>query len=274
LVLSAVCVVAAVGCEEKKTDAAPTTSATALSAPPSASAAASGSASAGSFTQAAPAKDAIPAGSTRFAVAMGKGTFLIDAPLEKIKGGSDEVKGHVDVNPKELAKTKGEINVRLSVLKTNTFGDMDRDSAQTEHARNWMEVGMESSASNRMKYEWATFTITSFEATPATLADAKEEGGARKIKAKVGGDLVIHGVTSKKTANVTLTFKGPADAPTELQIKTDEPMPVSLKEHDVKPRDTVGGVLNGALDRIGKKIDDKVQVSFDATTKATMPAHP
>jgi hypothetical protein len=32
--------------------------------------------------------------------------------------------------------------------------------------------------------------------------------------------------------------------------------------------------LNGALDRTGKKIDDKVQVSFEAAAKATMPAHP
>jgi hypothetical protein len=57
-------------------------------------------------------------------------------------------------------------------------------------------------------------------------------------------------------------------------LKTDEPFPVSMKEHAVMPRDKVGGFLNGALERIGKKIDDKVAVSFQADLKATMPPHP
>ncbi len=238
-------------------------------AAPSASAATSAAASAGSPGEAPPA-----AGATRFVVEMGKGTFLIDAPLEKIKGMSDETRGHIDVNPKELGKSTGEVGVRVFTLKTSTFGDVDKDTAQTEHARNWMEVGNDATAASRMKYEWATWTITSIDATPALLADAKEDKGARAIKAKATGDFTLHGVTSKKVVAVTVTFKGPPDAPTEVTIKTDETMPVSMKEHDIKPRDKVGGFLNGALDRIGKKIDDKVQVSVDVTMKATMHAHP
>ena len=97
----------------------------------------------------------------------------------------------------------------------------------------------------------------------------------RAIKAKVFGDLTLHGVTAKELGvPVTVTIGGPADAPIQLVIKTDAPMPVSMKEHGVKPRDEIGSFLNGALDRIGKKIDDDVQVSFEATAKATMPAHP
>jgi polyisoprenoid-binding protein YceI len=205
---------------------------------------------------------------------MGKTSFLIDAPLEKIKGTSDELRGHLDVDPKDLGKTRGEIMVRLSTLKTNTFGNMDKDSAQTEHARNWMEVGAESPADARMKFEWATFTVTSVQATPNSLAEAPDEGGARKLSAKVSGDLNVHGVVSQKTVPVTVTFGGPPDAPTEFAIRTDDPLPVSMKEHDVKPRDKIGSFLNGALDRIGKKIDDKAQVSVDFMAKAAMPDHP
>jgi hypothetical protein len=138
-----------------------------------------------------------------------------------------------------------------------------------------MEVGNDSPAEARMKYEWATLNVTSIDAAPSALADAKDEKGARVIKAKVSGDLTLHGVTSKTSGiPVTVAFKGPPEAPTELAIKTDAPMPVSMKEHDVKPRDKIGSFLNGALDRIGKKIDDNVQVSFETTAKATMPAHP
>ncbi|MEO7109222.1 MAG: YceI family protein, partial [Polyangiaceae bacterium] len=216
----------------------------------------------------------VPAGATRFTLESGKGSFLIDAPLEKIKGMSDEVTGYLDANTKEIGKSTGVIKVRLSTLKTSTFGDSDKDVAQTEHARNWMEVGNDSSADTRMKYEWATFNVTSVDTSTASLAAAPEADGAKTVVAKVSGDVTIHGVTSKVTVPVTLTFKGPADAPTELDIKTTEPMAVSMKEHDVKPRDKIGGFLNGALDRIGKKIDDKVQVSFEGTSKTSMPKQP
>lgn len=256
-------------CDDKPKEAPAAAPAPASAAPVKSAPVASASAS-----NAAPKESSPAPGSTRYAVFMGKGTFLIDAPLEKIKGSSDETMGQLDINPKDLSKSRGDVRVRLSTLKTSTFGDMERDAAQTEHARNWMEVGNDSPADARMKYEWATFTITSVEATPASLADVKEENGSRKVKAKVSGDLVVHGVTSKKTMAVTATFKGPPDAPTEVSLKSDEPMAVSLKEHDVKPRDKVGSFLNGALDRIGKKIDDKVQVSVEATAAATMPAHP
>jgi flagellar capping protein FliD len=217
---------------------------------------------------------AVPAGDTRFELETGKGSFLIDAPLEKIKGASDEVSGHLDANPKDLTKSSGVIKVRLSTLKTSTFGDMDKDVAQTEHARNWMEVGNDSSADTRMKYEWAILKVTGLEATPASLDAAPDANGAKTISAKVSGDLAIHGVTSKVVVPVTLTFKGPATAPTEIDVKTDQAMPVSMKEHMIMPRDKVGGLLNGALARIGKKIDDNVQVSFEGVAKASMPKQP
>ena len=264
LVLCSCLVGAALACDNdsKKSDAVQTA--------PSASAIASASAMPASSGSAAATDEPVPAGDTRFVMETGKGSFLIDAPLEKIKGMSDEVAGHLDVNAKDLTKSTGTIKVRLSTLKTSTFGDTDKDVAQTEHARNWMEVGNDSSADSRMKYEWATFVVTAIDATPPALADAKDG----IVKAKVSGDLTVHGVTTKKVVPVTLTFKGAAGAPTEIDLKTDAPMPVSMKEHDVKPRDKIGGFLNGALDRIGKKIDDSVQVSFEGTSKASMPAQP
>lgn len=258
----------ALGCEDKPKEQP---SAPMAAAEPAAKAAANASTTA--TTKAIEQSPPLP-GTTRFALFMGRGSFLIDAPLEKIKGRSDEAAGHLDVDTKDVGKSRGVIMVRLSTLKTNTFGEMDKDAAQTEHARNWMEVGNDSAADARLKFEWAKFTISSVEATPAALADAKDESGNRTVKAIVTGDLVVHGITSRKTIPVTVTFKGSADAPTDLAIKTDETMPVSLKEHEVKPRDKVGSFLNGALERIGKKIDDKVQVSFEGDAKALMPAHP
>ena len=39
-------------------------------------------------------------------------------------------------------------------------------------------------------------------------------------------------------------------------------MPVSLKEHDVKPRDVAGKFLAGSLEKVGDKITDTAQVSM------------
>jgi polyisoprenoid-binding protein YceI len=207
------------------------------------------------------------AGHSRMTFSSGKGTFLIDAPLEKIKGRSEETDGVLDVDVNDLGKTRGELGFRMASLKTETFGDKDKDESQTEHARNWMEVGHDSSPEKRKQFEWAKFVIKSLEATPAKLAEVPEANGVRTLKVKATGEFTLHGVSSSKTVPVTVTFKGPADAPTEVMLKSDEALSISLKEHGVMPRDKVGSFLNGALERIGKKIDDKVQVMFEATAK-------
>ena len=67
--------------------------------------------------------------------------------------------------------------------------------------------------------------------------------------------------------NVALTLEGPPEAPTSIRVVTTQPLKISLKEHDVKPRDLAGKFLSGALEKIGQKIDDTVQVSLDLTAK-------
>ena len=67
------------------------------------------------------------------------------------------------------------------------------------------------------------------------------------------------------TVSATVTFAGPPEAPTLVRVVTAEPVRVSLKEHDVKPRDLAGKFLSGALEKVGQKIDDSVQLSLDLT---------
>jgi hypothetical protein len=69
-------------------------------------------------------------------------------------------------------------------------------------------------------------------------------------------------MTSPKTVKLTIAVTGPASAPTSIKITTDEPIRVSLKEHDVKPRDVAGKFLSGALEKVGKKIDDTAQITL------------
>jgi len=199
------------------------------------------------------------------AVTKGRSTFLIDAPLEKIKGEAEEVKGSIALDAADLSKTRGEIFFRLSSLKTSTFNDAKKDASQSDHAKNWLQVGKDSKPEEVAKFEWVSFKVVSVEAAPGKLAEAKEEGGGRLIRGKVTGDFTLHGKTARKTLAFTATVKGPADKPTSVTIKTEAPFDVSMKEHEVMPRDEIGSLINGALGKIGKKIDDRIQVSLEVT---------
>ncbi len=217
----------------------------------------------------------VEAASVRFLVQpAGKVSILIDAPLEKIKGETNVLGGTLDVNPMDLMKATGEVTADLSVFTTTTFGDKSKDEQQTEHARNWFELGEKVSEQARADYKLARFSLKKVtKAEPAKLADAKDEGGKRKVRITAEGTIRVHGREAPKTITLDVTFTGPADAPNGIQFATVEPVPVSLSEHDVKPRDNVGSFLNGALEKVGKKIDDKVQVTIGGEAMAA-PAKP
>ncbi len=208
-------------------------------------------------------------GSARFRVQeSGTATFLIDAPLESIKGLSAKFRGEVDFDATDVSKSHGDVDLDLDDLKTETFGNKDKDTAQTEHAHNWLEIGAD--AKDRDTNRWARFTFNSVEsAVPAKLADAPEQNGGRTLKVIAKGDMWLHGITSPKTIKLTVVVRGPLSAPTAIEIKTDEPIRISLKEHDVKPRDVAGKFLSGALEKVGKKIDDVVQISLAVSGSRT-----
>ena len=202
------------------------------------------------------------AGQKRLARASGTATFLIDAPLEKIKGRSTKVRGSLDVDPGNLKASKGQIDLDLDDLKTETFSEADKNTAQTGHAKNWMEIGPDVDAKRREENRWARFSIKSIDD-----ASASKVTPGTPVTLTASGDLWLHGVTSPKTVKVNVTFEGPADAPTAAHVTTAEPFRISLKEHDVKPRDLAGKFLAGALEKIGQKIDDSAQISLDLVAK-------
>lgn len=207
-----------------------------------------------------PSKDA-----TTLSAKSVKATFLIDAPLEKIKGVSTEGDGNVSLVPGDLAKTTGVLRIKLSTLRTETFGDKSKDESQTAHARAWMEVSSESAEATRHANEYAVFTLQGLKVSPNELSAMKDENGERKANVTAIGNLKLHGVTVRREITLLATFAGPKDAPTAISFKTEAPFAISLKEHDIKPRDGLGKFLDGALEKVGKKIDDKVQLSVDAS---------
>jgi polyisoprenoid-binding protein YceI len=219
-------------------------------------------------------------GQRRLEVLEGSATFLIDAPLEKIKGRSTKVRGTLHLDPQNLKASKGQIEVDLDDLKTETFQDAEKNKSQTGHSKNWLEIGTDVEEKRREENRWARFTIKSIDDDPAKAqaadspAKAQTGGtgvvnaaGRTSVTVRATGEMWIHGVSAPKTVIATVTFAGPAEAPTSVRVVTSQPIAVSLKEHDVKPRDLAGKFLAGALEKVGQKIDDSVQISLDLTAK-------
>ena len=220
-----------------------------------------------------PAASASPSPSgaaARFVVVeSGAASFLIDAPLEKIKGRSSKLRGEITVDPSDLMTTRGQVDVDLMDLVTETFDDASKNTTQTGHAHNWMEIGDDVEPKRREENRFARFTIRSIDEVSSKLADAPETKGEQVVTLTARGDLWIHGVSSPKLVKLTVTFQGPPAAPTGVHVTTAEPLRLSLREHDIKPRDVAGKFLNGALEKVGKKIDDSVQISLDLTARTS-----
>lgn len=247
----------AVGCD-KKEDSKPTTttspaatSAAAITPPPAASVAAA-SANAKSFAVAAD----------------GKVSIDMPAPNEHIKASAQKAAGELSIDPTNLAATRGAVKVDLTTLKTFTFGDAGKDAKQTDHALNWLEVGSLVTPEEREKNRFIVFTVLGVEGLSATdltkVAPTKDGADdVRTVSAKVKGEVFLHGKKAARDAEVTVTFRGPADKPTRVDIKTVKPFQVVLADHDVKPRDDVGKIAQKAFNLLGTKVADVAAVSLE-----------
>jgi polyisoprenoid-binding protein YceI len=189
----------------------------------------------------------------------GRASFLIDAPLEKIKGAWSRLGGEFTVDPAHLDATRGEVTLDLSTLKITTFEDPNQNQRQAEHAINWMEIGNEVSADVRAKNRTARFRVEKVvSVTPAAFG-----AGSASALATLSGTLTLHGITSPQEVLVEVSAEGDPGAPSALRVVSKKPLTLSLKHHDVKPRDLAGRFISGALEQVGQKISDTVQVSFD-----------
>ena len=142
-----------------------------------------------------------------------------------------------------------------------------------------MEIGADSP--NRETDRWARFTFAkaTVDGAVTKLADvpAQVGGSDRRFSITASGNLWLHGVTSPKTVVLSVVAHAgatPDAPPASLHVETTSPMAVSLKEHDVKPRDVAGKFLAGSLEKVGDKITDtaKVSIVLDAAPASAAPA--
>jgi hypothetical protein len=202
-------------------------------------------------------------------------TTHVDMPgiKEHIQGDTTAAAGKVDIVPTDLAQSRGMVRIDLSTFATHTFGNGD-DATQTKHARTWLESVVDGNTNEAMR--WADFAIRSIDnlsATDLTKVAPTKDGGddVRTVTATVHGDLLVHGHQVQKDDVVDITFRYPSGAaadarPARIEIKSKGPMRVTLKEHDVVPRDPAGKALAWTTSLVSKVAETAdVTVNLGAT---------
>jgi hypothetical protein len=202
------------------------------------------------------------AGSAAWRYAIGpSGSVHVELPglKERITGDATTVGGVVEIVPTDLAQSRGQVRVDLATFSTTTFGT-EKDGTQTKHARTWLEVQVGDKTNEEMRYaEFAIRSIDGLSASDLTHVAPTRDGqnDVRAVTMTVHGDLLVHGHRVPKDDLVDVVFYYSAGAaadskPMRVQITSKTPMRVVLKEHDVRPRDPAGQVLDWTANLISK----------------------
>jgi polyisoprenoid-binding protein YceI len=143
--------------------------------------------------------------------------FVSDAPLERITGVSTNVTGTVQIDPANLAATRGSVQVPIRSIRTG----MDlRD--EHLHGAGWLDAG---------RFPNATFEITGVEGATALSPDTV-------VRLTIRGRFTVHGVTRDVTAQAQVRWIRASD---ELRaqgiqgdlIRAQASFTVNLPDHDV-----------------------------------------
>ncbi len=210
--------------------------------------------------------------------AKGKTSIDMEAPKEHIKASTDAAAGTLEVDLMNLANTRGEVKVDLTSLKTTTFGDPSKDSAQTGHALTWLEVADAEKEKLpddvKAQHRFAVFAIRAIDGLSApnlsNVAMAKGASGdeVRVVSLIAHGDFLLHGHKVSKDIPLEVAFHSAPGAakdanPTQIDVTARSPFSLILAEHDVKPRDSFGKIAKGAFNLFGTKVAETAKITME-----------
>ena len=229
-------------------------------------------------TALAPAKPAAM-GAVKLAIqkASSKTDFMMEAPKEHIHGKvSDSTTGDLNVDPNDLTKSTGLINIDIGGIEIfqavaagadGKFPEESKSEAQNKHARTWLEISDDAPADKRAENSKVQFSIKSIDVA-GEKSLLKMAGAERKVMLTAKGDFLLHGHKAEKTAELEATFKVEGDKIVSVSVKSVKPIAVDLAEFDVKPRDAFGRFAAKGLDVLAPKVNKEAMVSVEFTAKA------
>jgi hypothetical protein len=231
---------------------------------------------------------------TRFAIdAKTVVRFELKAAKKTERGSFRVARGELEVDLLDLGRTRGSVDVDVaSALMEDDDPEQAREN--TRRAQNWLDVGSSRPEAERDRLRWATFTLQKVEklsteaahegqlvktpgtdsGNPADTDDPVEAGATetRAVTFTAHGHLLLHGFRVDQTAQLRALFSyaGPATPgarPERLVIQTRGPFVVSLKSHDIQPRDESGVFLAQDAKLLGREIGSQAQVHVDLSAR-------
>lgn len=185
-------------------------------------------------------------------------SFVMDAPLEKIKGASSSGTGVVGVDDADLKSVKGTIHSDLSKITLHTFADETKNANQTHHMYNWFEIGGQVDKKQREKFTTAELKIDG--AIVVEVPERPIEDKAATYNIKADATFTLHGI-SKKIPIELVAVK----TPTGYSVKTAKALAIRLADFDVRPRDIAGKLMQITLESLGQKVAKDALVSIEMT---------
>jgi len=160
-------------------------------------------------------------------------TFYSETPLEDINGLTNDVKGSVTFNVRDVSTLTGTISISTTSIKTGI-------DLRDEHLRSadWLDAD---------NYPEITFKIKSVSNVISVESN--------KLTAKVIGDFTLHGVTKEIIADVTMTYLDESEqtkkkAPGDL-LGVQAKFNITLSDYDVEHM------------VLGEKVSDSIEVGVN-----------
>jgi len=205
----------------------------------------------------------------------GKTSIDMPAPNEHIKADTSATDGSLDVDLMNITNTRGTVKADLTTLATHTFDDPSKNSAQTEHAHNWLEVGTLVTPEVMAANKYVVFAIRSVDGASANdvtkIAPTKDGSeDIRTVTLTAHGELLLHGHKTNKDVPLEVKLHYPSGAPadshpTKIDIAAKSPMQITLADYDVKPRDNFGKLATASFNLLGTKVANTADITFTLT---------
>jgi len=168
------------------------------------------------------------------------------------------VRGSLEIDLGNLPATRGTLEVDLGSILMDGDGDAGESSHDyTNRALDWLDIGASRPEALRERMRWARFTLLRVEDASSTTAEAGQQ-----VSLTVVGELELHGYRVERTAALRVTFERD-----RVLIRTAKPLTVSLRVHDVQPRDAQGGLMSSELGLLGTQVGTEARVELDLAAK-------
>ena len=159
--------------------------------------------------------------------------FEVPSKHGTLRGSFSRVSGEFSIDPSDLARSLGRVQVDLSSIAVSADGSAD-DAALVTRVKNALSIVDGGSTPK------ASFELSSLEdASPAQLEPraATDGGGAgvRRARATALGNLLLHGFRVQRRAALAAEFNFAADpqTPSSILIRSRAPFVVSLESHEI-----------------------------------------